>query len=140
MVLAAPLPSGPGVNKADIKPGYIFNGRPRHLKVDYPRARPMTQSKHPLIALTLPNAHGYVTVALISHAHPKGTNTKLVSDFNMPSNIDVNGRDHRIDLQTWKIHQDKLENLSLRHPLKGHIVEGDHLSNLQSLTGTAGTA
>lgn len=37
-----------------------------------------------MIALTYPNADGYVLVALMSHCHPEGTPTRRASEYGLP--------------------------------------------------------
>jgi len=65
-----------------IQEGDILKAKPKHF---IPRQEGVGNvGQHPVIALTPPNAAGYVLVALMSHCHPEGTPTRRASAYGLP--------------------------------------------------------
>ncbi|KAF8816079.1 hypothetical protein BYT27DRAFT_7155081 [Phlegmacium glaucopus] len=89
-----------------VRAGDILKAKPKHF---IPRQEGVGNiGLHPVIALTDPNAGGYVHVALMSHCHPEGTPTRRASLYGLP--IDpVKGESEVSIGQPKLIHQNNLK-------------------------------
>ncbi|KAF8815411.1 hypothetical protein BYT27DRAFT_7249203 [Phlegmacium glaucopus] len=96
IVLAAPMPLG----AADVRvPGQVLAGRPKNFD---PKEAAHSMGKHPVVVLTHPDANGHVKVSDISHNPPAGSNTKLATEYGLPSH-QKNGPEHQTSLNAKTI-------------------------------------
>ncbi|KJA22502.1 hypothetical protein HYPSUDRAFT_54842 [Hypholoma sublateritium FD-334 SS-4] len=64
--------AAPAVTAHHVEPGNLYVAKPAHFEPQHPGdSGPSGHRNHPVVALSHPDANGYVPVAVVSHNHPE---------------------------------------------------------------------